>query len=144
MDYPGNSSATLDTVNGVDSTERSIGDILRDIGTNIQQLVRSEIRLAKIELTDTLRRLQASSMMLVGGAVLGFFALGFLFLAAMFALEIVLAAWLAALILSVLLFAGAGLGITIGREQLRNVPVPEKTLQTVKEDLQWTKEQMKS
>lgn len=144
MDYRGDSSATIDTVNGAAANERSIGDILRDIGTNIQQIVRSEIRLAKIELADTVRRLQASSMMLVGGAVLGFFALGFLLLAAMFALEIVVAAWLAALIIAVILFIGAGLGLSVGRELFRNVPAPEKTLQTVKEDLQWTKEQMRS
>lgn len=144
MDYRGNSSATLDTVNGAASDERSLGEILRDIGNNIQQIVRSEIRLAKIELTDTLRRVQASSVMLIGGAVLGFFALGFLFLAAMFALELVLGAWLAALIVSAILFIGAGLGLSIGRERLRTVQAPEKTMQTVKEDLQWTKEQIRS
>lgn len=82
--------------------------------------------------------------MLAGGGLLGIFAIGFVLLAAMFALEIVLPAWLAALIMGVLLSVSAGVGPSIGRERLKAIQAPHKTMQTVREDLQWMKEQAKS
>jgi hypothetical protein len=79
--------------------------------------------------------------MLAGGGLLGIFAVGFILVAALFALEIVLPAWLAALVLGGLLFGGAAVGISVGLRRLKTIPGPSKTIQTIKEDLQWTKEQ---
>ena len=138
MDSRGRMSATLD------SGERSIQDVLRDIGGNIQEIVRSEVRLAKIELGETVRSAKSSLVAFSSGGVLGIYAIGFIALAAMFALEIVLPAWLAALIIGVLLLIGAVIGIGKGRQEFKTIRPPEKTIQTVKEDFQWTKEQAKS
>jgi uncharacterized membrane protein YqjE len=124
--------------------ERSIQDIIRDIGGNIQGIIRSEIRLAKIELGETVKSAKSSLVAFSTGGVLALYAIGFIALAAMFALELFLPAWLAALIIGVLLFIGAAIGIGKGRQQLKNVRPPEKTIQTVKEDFQWMKEQAKS
>lgn len=140
MDYRGRTSAAPDA----ESNGNSIFDVLKDIGKSLQEIVRSEIRLARIEMADSARRLRASAVMLVSGGILGLYALGFILLAALFALEIVLPAWLAALILGVLLVFGAAVAISIGRERLKGIRGPEKTMQTVKEDFQWTKEQAKS
>ena len=146
MDYRGRTSAALeeDSRTAAASNGRSIADVLKDIGASIQDLVRWEIKLAKIEVADSARRARSSSILLAGGGLLGIFAIGFLLLAAMFALEIVLPAWLAALIIGVLLCVGAGAGLTVGRERWKAIQAPHKTMQTVKEDLEWMKEQAKS
>ncbi len=72
---------------------------------------------------------------------MGIYAIGFILLAALFALEIVLPAWLAALILGVVLLIGAVIGVANGRARLSTIRGPQKTMQTVKEDLEWIKEQ---
>jgi uncharacterized membrane protein YqjE len=146
VDYRGRTSAALDqdSKSGAESNGRSIGDVLKDIGSGIQDIMRSEIQLAKIELADSARRVRSSSILLAGSGLLGIYAIGFVLLAALFALEIVLPAWLAALILGALLFVGAGIGIGVGRRRLKAVHAPHKTMQTVKEDLQWMKEQARS
>jgi len=146
VDYRESSAATFDaaSVPRAGSPERSIGEILKDIAAGVQDIVRFEIKLAKIELADTARRLRSSSALLAGAAVLGFFAIGFVLLAALFALEIALPAWLAALILGALLAAGAWIGMAAGWERLKKIQAPHKTMQTVREDLQWMKEQARS
>lgn len=128
----------------LDAEERSIQDVVRDIVSDIQNIVRSEIKLAKIELGETARGARSSAVALVSGGLIGIYAIGFVLLAAMFALELALPAWLAALILGVLLAIGAAVGLSAGLRRLKTLRLPEKTIQTVKEDFQWTKEQAKS
>lgn len=141
MDNRGsNSSGTLTA----DAGERSVPQVLKDIGSGIQQIIRSEIKLAKIEVTESARDARSSAVAFGGGGILGIYAVGFLLLTVMFALEIVLPNWLAALIVGVLALAGAGLGISRGRERLKAIRPPSKTLQTVKEDIEWISEQQKS
>jgi uncharacterized membrane protein YqjE len=146
VDYRGRTSAAVDEESrtAAEPAGRSIGDVLKDIGASIQDIVRWEIKLAKIELADSARRARSSSIMLASGGILGIFAIGFLLLAAMFALEIVLPSWLAALIIGALLCIGAGVGLGIGRDRLKAIQAPHKTMQTVREDLQWMKEQARS
>lgn len=119
---------------------RTLPGILGEIGSGIRQMVRSEIKLAKSEITEAARGARSSGVMFAIGGVLGMFALGFLFLTAMFALEIVLPNWLAALIVGLVLLLGAGIGIAVGRERLKAIHPPRETLQTIKEDFQWVKE----
>jgi len=144
VDYRGRTSATLEGSGAADLNQRSIGDVLKDIAASIQEIVRSEIKLAKVELTDRARRVRSSAVILGGGALFGIYGIAFILLAIMFALEIVLPAWLSALIVGALTLIGAGLGISIGRQRMKAVRAPEQTIQTVKEDLQWMKEQAKS
>lgn len=139
MDNRGRSSAMLD----VESGGRSITDVLKDIGENIQQIVRSEIKLARIEMTESARGARSAAISFGTGGVLGLFGLGFLLLTVMFALELVLPNWLAALIVGVGSLIVAAIGISAGRKSLKTIKAPKKTIETVKEDLQWTKEQTK-
>jgi uncharacterized membrane protein YqjE len=145
VDYQGRTSAALDDRREhFEASERPISGILQDIKTNIQEIVQAEIKLAKIELTDTASRVRSASTMFGTGGVLGIYAVGFCLLAAMMALEIVLPGWLASLIVGVLAGIGALIAISQGRQVLKTVRAPEKTIQTVREDLLWTKEQAKS
>lgn len=110
----------------------------------IQEIVRRELQLAKMEFTDSARKARSSAIMLASGGLLAIYAIGFILLAALFALEIALPAWLAALILGVLLCAGAAAAIASGRRRLKTIHGPQKTMETVKEDFRWIKEQARS
>jgi uncharacterized membrane protein YqjE len=123
---------------------RTIGDVLKNISMDLQGMVRSEIRLARMEITDAAGRARSAGAMLLAGGVFAIFAAGFAFLTAMFALEIVLPAWLSALIVAVLLLIAASIGLSQGRQRLRAIRLPKDTMQTVKEDFRWISEGQKS
>jgi uncharacterized membrane protein YqjE len=72
--------------------DKSFGDALRDAANNIGEIIRSEIRLAKIEVRETASRAISPVQMLLAGAVLGIYALGFMLLTILFALRIILPA----------------------------------------------------
>jgi hypothetical protein len=76
--------------------------------------------------------------------VLAFYGLGFLLLAAVYALSLVMAGWLATLIVGSVLVAAAGILIGAGSAKLRRVNLaPDRTMRTLEEDLQWAKQQIK-
>jgi len=140
MDIHGNeSSRTLED----QSNHRTIGDILKDIGGVLQQMIRSEIRLAGTEVAESARQAKSSALLFAGGGMLGIYGVGFVLLAALFALNLVLPAWLSALILGLVLLGAACIGIAKARQSLTKVRAPRKTMQTVKEDFQWMTEQLK-
>jgi uncharacterized membrane protein YqjE len=122
---------------------RSMTEILQDIIADIQEIVRSEFRLAKVEIQEEIAKVTRSGVPLIVGLILGLYGLGFLLLAAVHALSLIVDAWLAALIV------GFGVGvislilISVGRNRLKGVKVPEKTIGTVKENVQWAKHQIR-
>jgi uncharacterized membrane protein YqjE len=124
--------------------ERSIADVLRDIATNIQEIVRSEIRLARVELTEEGRKFSVAGRALAIGAVIALYGLGFVLLAALFALELVLPAWASALFLGAVLLIGGWIAVSAGLRRMKELRAPAKTIQTVKEDALWMKDQPKS
>jgi membrane protein len=125
-------------------TQRSVSDVLQDIIGNLQQIVRDEFRLAKVEVEGKARRAARPASILAAGAVLGLYGLGFLLLAAVYGLSLVIAPWLAALLVGAVLAIVAAILVGSGRSRLKQVdPVPEKTVQSMKENVQWTKEQTK-
>jgi uncharacterized membrane protein YqjE len=125
-------------------TQRSFSDVLQDIVGNIQQIIRSEVRLAQVEIKDKANQASKPLSVLVTGAILGLYGLGFLLLAAVYGLSLVLPAWGAALIVGAVMAIIAGGLVASGLTKLREInPVPEKTIQTMKENAQWAKEQTK-
>ena len=78
------------------------------------------------------------------GLLFGFYALGFLLLAIVYGLSVVMASWLAALIVgAVLAMVAAGLMNSSGKKLKRVNPTPEKTIQSLEENVQWGKNQIK-
>jgi uncharacterized membrane protein YqjE len=129
---------------GTVPTQRSFVDVLQDIVGNVQQIIRSEFRLARAELREKANRAAKPATTLAAGAILGFYGLGFLLLAIIYALSIALAMWLAALIVSALLIIISAILVVSGRNKLKQIqPVPEKTVETLKENVQWAKDQMR-
>ena len=123
--------------------ERSIADVLQDILRNIQEIVRSEVRLAKSELGDEFTKVKASAPLLVVGAVAGLLAAFFLAWAAFYALALVLPQWGAALIVAGVLAIVGGITMSAGVKALQRVQPPEQTIASVKENVQWAKQQIK-
>jgi hypothetical protein len=129
-----------------DLDDRSIAELLRQLSDQTATLVRQELDLAKAELSVKGKRAGIGAGMFGGAGLFGLYALGALTACAILALSTALAAWLAALIVAVVYAAIAGvLALTgKGKVQAATPPVPEKTVDSVKEDVQWTKERAKA
>ena len=124
--------------------ERTIASVLQSIVGNIEQIVRSEIRLAKAEVREEAGKAGQASKLLAIGAVLGIYAFGILLLCCVYLLATVVAPWLAALIVAVCLGAIAGGLIVSGWKQIKQVnPTPNKTVASLKENVEWAKTQTK-
>jgi uncharacterized membrane protein YqjE len=124
--------------------QRSVPEILESIASNLTQLIQAEFRLAKSELKEGAEKVAGPGATLGAGVVLAFYGLGFLLVAALFALSLVVAAWLAAVIVGGVSIVAAGILIGAGGVKLKRVNVmPEKTMQTLEEDMQWAKQQIK-
>lgn len=123
--------------------ERSIPEVFSDIARHTQEIIHSELVLAKVELKQEGQKAVQPIVRLCVGAVLGMFAFGFFCLMCMFLLWQVLPWWLGALIMWVILGPVALVLVSSGIVGLRrNNPKPERTVRTVKENVQWAKEQM--
>jgi uncharacterized membrane protein YqjE len=124
--------------------QRSVPQILEDIASNLTQLVRGEFRLAKSELKEGAEKVAVPGATLGAGVVLAFYGLGFLLLAAVYALSSVMPGWLATLIVGGVLAVAAGILIIAGATKLKRVNLtPYKTIQTLEEDVPWAKQQIK-
>ncbi len=122
------------------TADRSLGSVVSDIVGDLQQIVRAEVRLAKVEVREEIGKARRGAMFLVAGGLFLTLALGLLMLAAVYALATIWPAWAAALAVA----AGAGLigGVLAmsGKGQISSVELtPQKTVETVKENLQWAK-----
>jgi hypothetical protein len=126
--------------------DHSIGELVKDLASETSTLVRQEIDLAKAEMTDRAKRAGKGAGMLAAGAAVVLLALGALTAALIAALDLAMPTWLAALIVAVVYCAIAGVLVQIGRKQVQEAvpPVPEETIDSVKEDVQWAKTRTRS
>jgi uncharacterized membrane protein YqjE len=123
---------------------RTMAEVLQDIVANIQEIFRSEFRLAKVEIQQQTAQAARSAVPLIVGVLLGLYAFGFLLLAAVHALSLAVDPWLASLIVGVVVLAISLALVSVGRNRLKQVKVvPEKTVETVKENVQWAKQQIR-
>ncbi len=124
--------------------QRTVPELLGNIVDNIQQIIRFEFKLAKVELQEKASRATKPATTLGAGFLLGFYGLGFLLLAAVYALSSVMSAWFAALIVGGVLAIVSVALVTSSMKKLKALrPAPERTIQTLEENVQWTKEQIK-
>ena len=124
--------------------DRSIAAVLKDIVGNLQQIVRAEIRLAKVEVREEVAKAKRGAIFLVIGGLIAAMALGFVLLSAVYGLATVVQPWLAALIVGAAAAAIGGLLVSAGAKQFTQVNLaPPKTIATVQENIQWAKSQAK-
>lgn len=126
--------------------EQSMGELFKQLSDDMSTLVRQELRLAQAEMTEKGRRAGIGAGMFGGAGLLGVMALATLTACVIAALAEGMDVWLAALIVTIVYAAGAGLLALRGKERIQTAtpPVPEQTAETVKEDVQWAKTQLKS
>jgi hypothetical protein len=129
-----------------DLRDRSLGELLKQLSEETTRLVHQELELAKAELADKGRQAGAGAGMFGGAGAIGLAALGALTACFILALNAVMPAWLAALIVAVVYGIVAFVLVRRGQAKLRQAtpPVPTQTIETVKEDVEWAKTQMRS
>jgi hypothetical protein len=122
--------------------ERSLADLARQLSLQTTELLRREAELAKAELRVKGKRAGAGAGMFGGAGALGLYALGALTAAIIAGIAEVLPVWAAALIVAAVYGAVAGILALRGRSQVQKAtpPVPEQTVQSVKEDVRYTKQ----
>ncbi len=122
----------------VHDEQHSVGDLVGQATEQLSRLVRQEVALAKVELTEKGRRAGRGGGLLGAAGAVGY--AGFLALAATgaAALSLTLPVWAAALIVTAVLFALAGVLAATGRAQLRRAapPTPEEALGSVRADVE--------
>ena len=126
--------------------EQSIGDLLKQLSQETATLVRKEVELAKAEVTEKGKKAGLGAGMFGGAGVAGLLALGSLTAFLIALLATAMEVWIAALIVTVLWTAIAGVLALVGRNKVQEAmpPAPEQTRESVKEDLEWTKARAKS
>jgi len=124
--------------------ERSLGDLFSDLSRETTTLVRQEVQLAKAELTQSATEAVRGIGMLVAGGAVAYAGLLFLLLAIVFGLiEVGLDAWLSALVVGLVVVAIGAVLVLRARESLKPANLaPQKTVETLKEDAAWAKEQI--
>ena len=124
--------------------DRPLSDVLQDILGSLQEIIRAEVRLAKVELTDDAKHVAVSSLWLVAGAVCGSAALSFGLWSGAYGLGHVMPMWGATLIVALVMAVVTTVTAVTGLHKLRQVrPGPERTIATVKENLEWMKRSSK-
>lgn len=123
--------------------ERPLTEVMKDIIGNVQEMVRSEVRLARVEMREEASKTARAGAMLAAGGVLAVIAGVFMLVVIAQLLDMVLPDWAATLIVGLALGAGAAVLISKGRGRL-HMPTPEKTIENVKENVEWMKNQTKS
>jgi uncharacterized membrane protein YqjE len=136
--------ATTDIRNG--SRDQSTADLLRQLSEQTTTLVRQEIELAKVELTEKGKKAGIGAGMFGGAGALGFYALGAFTACLILALATAVAGWLAALIVTVVYGAIAGVLALTGKKKVTEAtpPVPEQAVDSTKEDVRWVKTRARS
>ena len=121
--------------------ERPLGEIARNLTRDVSLLMRQEIELAKTELTQKGRTAAPGLGMIGGAGVVGLMAAWALTAFLVLVLSVFLPEWASALIVGAVLAAVAYLLVKQGKERVEEAgaPIPEQTIETVKEDVEWAK-----
>lgn len=124
-----------------DLHDASLGDVAKQLTKDVSTLVRQEVELAKAELAEKGKQIGVGGAMFGGAAVAGWMALGALTACLILLLALAMPAWVAAIIVAAIWGAVAGVLALRGRDRIKQgtPPVPEQTIESVKEDVQWLK-----
>src|ERR1700736_5720681 len=122
---------------------RPVAALLSDLAGETSTLVRQEIALLKAELSESLARIGLGAGALAAGGVIAFSGWLALVAAAILGLSYVLAPWLSALIIGIVVIAlGAGLAL-FGKSRLKaGALVPRRTLNSLREDEAWIRDKV--
>jgi MFS family permease len=122
--------------------DNSLADLARQLSDQTTELVHHEVELAKAELRVKGKRAGIGAGMFGGAGALGLYALGALTAAIVAGIAETLPVWASALIVAALYGAVAGILALRGKKKVQQAtpPLPEETVQSVKEDVRYTKQ----
>ncbi|CCH29518.1 phage holin family protein [Actinosynnema sp. NPDC047251] len=125
---------------GTPEDRASLGDLLGELTGDLSRLVRQELELAKAEVREEAVKAGKAGGMLAAAGYAGHLTVVLLSFAAVFGLAELIGLGWAALVIAVLWgIAGAAL-YSSGRAKLKRVsPKPERTVETLKEDVEWAR-----
>jgi hypothetical protein len=126
---------------GNELRERPIGEVAKNLTSDLSLLLRQEIELAKAEMAQKGRTAAPGLGMFGGAGVVALCAAGALTAFLVLVLSIFLPDWASAMTVGVAMAAVALVLIRQGKERIADAgkPVPEQTIETVKEDVEWAK-----
>jgi hypothetical protein len=116
----------------------STGELVTRLSEQMSTLVRDELALARAEMTEKGKRAGTGAGLLGGGGVLALYGVAGLITTAILGLAEVWAPWLAALVVTVVVFAVAGVLALVGRAEVKRAapPVPERAKENVQADVE--------
>lgn len=117
----------------------STGDLVKEVASDLSRLMRQELELAKAEVRDEAQQAGRGVGMLVAAGMAAFVTILFVSTALMWLLGTWMPLGWAALIVAVIWAIVGAVLYTTGRSRLRAVRPPEKTMQTLKEDVEWAR-----
>jgi hypothetical protein len=124
--------------------DRSISDVVRDILANVQDIFRSEVRLAKAEIRQEATRAASSAVWVIAGLVGALSAWMFLLWTIAYGLATIMPLWAATLVMTVAMGVTGGALIYAGIRRFgRLKAIPERTVESLKENLEWMKQPTK-
>lgn len=137
-----------DVLNGVPVrpiTEQSTAELVQRASEQLSRLARDEITLAKAELAEKGKRAGIGAGLFGGAGVLAMYGVGAAIATGVIALDLILPLWLAALIVTVLLFMIAGVLALLGKRQVSKAvpPEPSAAIESVKADVDEVKHAVK-
>jgi Putative Actinobacterial Holin-X, holin superfamily III len=129
-----------------DPREKSIGELFKDLSAETSTLIRQEMALAKAELSEKGKEAGKGAGLFGGAGAVGLLGAGALTAGLILLLDLAIAAWLAAIIVGLVYVAVAAVLGLKGRDRIQAAtpPVPEQTVDTVKEDVEWAKTRAQS
>ena len=127
----------------VETNGRSTGELVKDLSNQVSLLARQEIELAKAEMAEKGRRAGLGLGLVAAAGVSALLALGTLTACVVLALDGAMPAWLAALIVALTWSVVAAILASVGKQKMEQAgtPVPEQTVESVKEDIKWLRDQ---
>lgn len=125
--------------------DRPVGELVGDLASQTSALVRKELELAKVELTQKGKAAGAGAGMFGGAGISALYGLGALTACAILALAQAIEGWVAALVVAVVWFAIAGVLALAGKSKAQKAtpPLPEQAIETTKDDVAVTKARVK-
>ena len=117
--------------------DRPVGELIQQLSQQTATLVRQELQLAQVEMKEKGKRFGIGAGLFGGAGVVALYGVGALIATIVLVLTTFLEAWLAALIVTVVLFAAAGVLALVGKKQVDEgtPPVPEQAIQSTKRDV---------
>jgi uncharacterized membrane protein YqjE len=122
--------------------DASLGDLLNRVTQDFSGLVSTQVELAKVEIKEEIAAAGRAAGLLGGGTACAYMALVLLSFAAAWGLSEIVPEGVAFLIVGLVYAVAAAILLPKGKDKLTNIRPGEQTAETVKEDVQWAREQM--